>query len=157
MDMIFDMATGTLTVETGAPGPFGATLRAVLERHGHTINLRGVEMQLTVTADGVEIFDLHLPPLGVKYKQTDQGILATGRVAWQPDQEIGVSAWCKTNSGHEVTAQAQFTVPRPDQPYPSWTWNGTAWEAPLPYPDDGGDYVWDESAGEWISSPDEFF
>ena len=155
MDMIFDTATGSLTIDTAAVHPWGADLRAMLDRHGHVINLRGVEMSLTINADGSEIYAMHLPPAGVKYKQTDQDILATGRVSWQPDQEISVSAWCKTNSGHEVTAQAQFTAPRPAQPYPSWTWNGSTWEAPVAYPDDGGEYVWDEDAGEWVAVPDE--
>ena len=118
MDMIFDTATGQLTIDTAGVQPWGADLRAVLNRHGNVVNLRGIEMRLTITADGAEIFDLSLPPAGVRYKQTDQDILATGRVSWQPDQEISVSAWCKTNSGHEVTAEAQFTAPRPPQPYP---------------------------------------
>ena len=155
MDMIFDTATGQLSIDHTSIHPHGADLRAMLNRHGQTINLRGVQMRLTITAGGTEIFDLSLPPEGVRYKQTDQDILATGRVSWQPDQEISVSAWCKTTSGHEVTAQAQFTAPRPPQPYPSWTWNGTAWEAPVAYPDDGGEYVWDEDAGEWVPADDD--
>ena len=155
MDMIFDAATGQLSIDTSAVHPWGADLRAMLNRHGQMINLRGVEMRLTVTADGSEIYAMHLPPAGVKYKQTDQDVFATGRVRWKPDQHIEVQAWCKTNSGHEVTAQAQFTAPRPAQPYPSWAWNGETWEAPLPYPDDGGDYTWDESSGEWLPVPDD--
>jgi len=155
MDMIFDTATGQLSIDPQSIQPNGASLRAMLNRHGQTINLRGVEMSLTITADGSEIYAMHLPPAGVKYKQTDQDILATGRVQWRPDQQIEVSAWCKTNSGHEVTAQAQLTAPRPEQPYPSWTWDGSAWEAPVAYPDDGGEYFWDEVAGAWVPVPDD--
>lgn len=37
------------------------------------------------------------------------------------------------------------------QPYPSWTlneeWN---WVAPIPYPDDGRMYKWDEAAQAWV-------
>jgi hypothetical protein len=37
------------------------------------------------------------------------------------------------------------------QPYPSWTlddaWN---WQPPVPYPDDGGQYVWDEDSLAWV-------
>ena len=111
MDMIFDMATGTLTIETGAPGPFGATLRAVLERHGQVIDLTGVQMRLTITADDAQVFDLHLPPPGVRYRRTDQDILDTGHAQWQPGQSIAVSAWCRTRAGHEVTAEAAFNAP----------------------------------------------
>ena len=149
MDMIFDTATGNLTINTQSIQPNGADLRAMLNRHGQTVNLRGVQMSLIIHADDIEIYAMHLPPAGVRYKQTDQNVLATGRVRWKPDQQITVDAWCKTNSGHEVTAHAEFEAPRPVQPYPSWTWNGTTWKAPVAYPDDGGDYVWNEDSGEW--------
>jgi len=39
----------------------------------------------------------------------------------------------------------------PPQPYPSWhldeDWN---WQAPVPYPDDGNDYLWDEATQKWV-------
>ena len=38
---------------------------------------------------------------------------------------------------------------RPPSPYPSWTWDGSAWVAPVPMPDDGGAYSWDEDAQDW--------
>lgn len=149
MDMVFDTATGDLSIDVGQALPWGAQLRAVLVRHGNTIDLRGVEMRLTITADGVEVFDLSLPPEGVRYRETDQDILATDRVLWAPDQAIQVSAWCRTSSGLEVTAQASFIAPRPAQPYPSWAWGAGAWQAPVPMPD-AGDWIWDEGAGAWI-------
>jgi hypothetical protein len=154
MDMIFDTATGQLEIDISNVQPWGAELRAMINRHGYRINLHGVEMHLTVTADGAQVFDMHLPPAGVKYKQTDQDVLATGRLHWLPDQEISVSAWCKTNSGHELTAEAEFTAPRPALPYPSWTWENGQWVAPVAYPDDGGEYVWDEAAQDWTPAPD---
>jgi hypothetical protein len=43
----------------------------------------------------------------------------------------------------------------PPQPYPSWSLNpATAlWDAPVPMPDDGGRYIWDEGSGSWIALP----
>ena len=38
----------------------------------------------------------------------------------------------------------------PDKPYPSWTYNGEYWIAPIPYPDEGGMYMWDEETLTWI-------
>lgn len=149
MDMIFDTATGELTIDTSSVQSWGADLRAMLERHGYTINLRGVQMRLTITADGDEVFDMVLPPPNVKYKQTDQDVIATGRVYWSPDQEIHAEAWCLTSGGFEVSAVATFTAPRPPQPYPSWTWEDGAWQPPIPYPSEG-DWVWDEDLGDWV-------
>lgn len=38
-------------------------------------------------------------------------------------------------------------------PFPSWKLNPdtTEWEAPVPYPDDGVDYIWDEEALDWAA------
>ena len=37
------------------------------------------------------------------------------------------------------------------QPFPSWTLNEDTcwWEAPVPYPDDGKDYKWNEETTSW--------
>ena len=39
----------------------------------------------------------------------------------------------------------------PSKPYPSWVKNydQNVWEAPVPKPDDGKEYFWDESFLEW--------
>ena len=38
------------------------------------------------------------------------------------------------------------------QTYPSWTLNEDTcrWEAPIAYPDDGKDYIWDEATTNWV-------
>ena len=38
------------------------------------------------------------------------------------------------------------------QPYASWILNTTTflWEAPVPYPNDGKTYVWDEATQSWV-------
>lgn len=40
----------------------------------------------------------------------------------------------------------------PPKPYPSWIFNETTlnWEAPIPYPQDGNTYWWDETTGHWV-------
>lgn len=40
----------------------------------------------------------------------------------------------------------------PPQPYPSWILNTTTyqWEPPVPYPDDGKVYEWDEATLSWV-------
>ena len=36
------------------------------------------------------------------------------------------------------------------QPYPSWTRSGSFWQAPVPKPEDGKLYAWDEESLSWI-------
>ena len=54
-------------------------------------------------------------------------------------------------AGIGYTYDADNDVFYAPQPYPSWTlddaWN---WQPPVPYPDDGGQYVWDEETGGWV-------
>ena len=40
----------------------------------------------------------------------------------------------------------------PPQPYPSWILDGTTcqWQAPAPYPTDGGSYYWNETTQSWV-------
>ena len=46
-------------------------------------------------------------------------------------------------------ARDAFISPKP---YPSWVLNEDScqWEAPVAYPEDGKDYVWNESNTEWV-------
>jgi hypothetical protein len=40
------------------------------------------------------------------------------------------------------------------QPYPSWTKDSETyiWQSPIPYPNDGKSYSWDENSLSWIES-----
>lgn len=40
-------------------------------------------------------------------------------------------------------------------PFPSWVFNEEAgeWKAPVPYPADGAEYVWDEATVSWVPAP----
>ena len=41
------------------------------------------------------------------------------------------------------------------QPYPSWVLDPQTylWEAPVPYPKNGQDYIWDEATESWVLVP----
>lgn len=41
----------------------------------------------------------------------------------------------------------------PPQPFPSWTLNESCiWTPPIPYPQDGNMYQWDETLQQWINT-----
>jgi hypothetical protein len=50
---------------------------------------------------------------------------------------------------------AKYDVFYRPQEYASWTMNKNTWtwEAPIPYPDDGKFYAWDEEQKKWILFP----
>jgi len=45
----------------------------------------------------------------------------------------------------------------PPTPYPSWVLDEATclWVAPIDYPADGGQYVWDEETTDWVEVQDE--
>jgi len=45
----------------------------------------------------------------------------------------------------------------PPKPFDSWELDETIynWVAPIPYPEDGGAYLWDESEGDWVEVENE--
>ena len=116
------------------------------------VNFDNLTFGLKVVANGEEVLEASYPPPGVKYVATDQEYISNDRVQLKADDLVTVSVWA-VNGGTLYQGSEGFVIPRPEQPYPSWTWNGDAWEAPVPYPTDGDDdvfYVWDEDAGDWV-------
>ena len=60
----------------------------------------------------------------------------------------------KQYAGIGYTYDAQADVFITPQPYPSWVLNANYdWVAPVPYPEDGKCYEWDESIINWVEVP----
>lgn len=78
-----------------------------------------------------------------------------GGIYYEHDSDIPASdqtkAFRKNYAGVGYTYDAQRDAFIPPKPYPSWVLNDFSclWEAPIPYPDDGGFYVWNEAAQSW--------
>ena len=58
----------------------------------------------------------------------------------------------KNYAGIGYSYDPDFDAFIPAKPYPSWLLNTNIcrWEAPIPYPDDGNVYVWDEDTLSWV-------
>jgi len=78
-----------------------------------------------------------------------------GGVHYQPNSDT--PSQDQTKALRKNYAGIGFTYDRdkdafiPPQPYSSWTLNETTclWEAPVAYPDDGKEYIWNESITNW--------
>jgi hypothetical protein len=86
------------------------------------------------------------------------------------DLEPNVEQWCsdtyggywkqtsysgsfrKNFGGIGYTYNADLDAFVPPKPYPSWLLDEATcqWKAPVPMPQDGDLYEWDEAAGEWV-------
>lgn len=53
------------------------------------------------------------------------------------------------NQGYTYDSSRNAFIP--PKPFASWTLDEATcrWEAPIPYPDDGQEYSWDEASGTW--------
>lgn len=72
-----------------------------------------------------------------------------GDPAWAADRLGGV--WVGTESKVGIGWTYDETDGfRPPQPYPSWTWQDGAWNAPQPYPDSELPHYWDEDSQAWV-------
>ncbi len=104
------------------------------------------------------------------YAKVEDGIVTQVIVADGPD-------WCEQNLGGEwvqtsyntsggVHSGGKFPIHKnyagigyhfdgigfyAPQPYPSWTLNSQSylWESPIPHPNDGKNYSWNETAQQW--------
>jgi hypothetical protein len=63
----------------------------------------------------------------------------------------------KNYAGVGYTYDVDIDAFVPPKPYPSWVLNTETaqWEAPVPMPDDGEMYSWDEPTQSWVLVPQE--
>jgi len=61
----------------------------------------------------------------------------------------------KNYAGIGFTYDAGIDAFVPPKPYPSWVLNSNTaqWEAPVPMPQDGKMYSWDEATQSWVEVP----
>jgi hypothetical protein len=65
----------------------------------------------------------------------------------------GGTPYRKNYAGIGFTFDPQRDAFIPPKPFASWVLNEDTclWDAPVPYPDDGGMYQWDEAAVSWVA------
>ena len=112
----------------------------------------------TVAVNGEEVASESFPAPNVTYVEIKTTARFYGRADALPEDAVSIVFNAATGDDEQVEEQHDFIVPRPPQPYPSWTWEDGAWTPPVPYPDVDcvGCYVWDEETQDWIAyAPEE--
>ena len=93
------------------------------------------------------------PPSGIRYLLTDQKYIVVEQLKnLKPDETYELYFWA-INNGDFFETTITFIVPRPLQPYNSWTWDGKQWTPPIPYPENGKTYMWNETTKTWDLNP----
>lgn len=116
--------------------------------HFAQLDQNNIVLQVIVVANGV-INDLPFSdsePVGVAFCQSLFGV----NTVWK--QTSYNASFRKNYAGIGYTYRADIDAFIPPQPYPSWILDEetATWTAPVPYPDDGKFYKWDEATLSWI-------
>lgn len=90
------------------------------------------------------------PKPSVKYVQTDQEYLVAIQLKTVTTHTYKLFLWAE-NDATRIEKTFTIEIPKPDKPYNGWFWNQEAltWDSPIPYPDDGKEYDWDEATTSW--------
>jgi hypothetical protein len=101
---------------------------------------------------GDEGYSWFVNNLGGRWVQTSYTTRKGKRLdveTWEPTEEEGFR---KNFAGSGYTYDEERDAFIPPKQYPSWTLNEEEcwWYAPVPYPEDGGLYSWDEVTQSWI-------
>jgi hypothetical protein len=73
-------------------------------------------------------------------------VTLTGGGKWVASGE----PWQRNMAAIGYTYNAYNKTFIPPQPYPSWTFvNNIEWQPPIPMPDDGLEYIWNEDTKMW--------
>jgi hypothetical protein len=112
---------------------------------------------ITAKSDGKE--DKFTADTGQAWKQTSYN--TRGGVHYDPEtgepSEDQSKALRFNYAGVGFTYDAERDAFIPPKPFDSWVLDEATclWEAPVPMPEDGGEYTWDEDAGDWVEVPSE--
>jgi hypothetical protein len=100
---------------------------------------------LAETLGGVWVQTSYNTRAGVHYTTNDDGI----RVPSDDQSKALRFNYAGIGYSYDETRDAFI----PPTPYASWVLDEDTclWVAPVPMPDDGGIYTWDEDAGDWVA------
>jgi len=131
--------------------------------HYAQLDSENVVIQVFVGRDdvveGIDDWEIYYAPKGYTVKQTSYNTF--GGVHYDPEtgepSEDQLKALRKNYAGIGFTFDPDKGTDGafiPPKPFESWVLDEDTclWEAPVPYPEDGESYTWDEDAGDWIAA-----
>lgn len=115
-----------------------------------------VSTVITATADFFTTFVDSSPGTWIKTSYNTRGGVHYEPNVYPPVPSADQTKAIRANyAGIGYTYNATNDVFYTPQPYPSWTISAPAWlwQPPVPYPDDGKTYTWDEATLSWVEVP----
>ena len=123
--------------------------------HLAKLNENNIVTFVTVARDEDEFKELEISQqTGEKYRRTSYN--TRGGIHYNPNTNLPSDdqskAFRKNYAGIGYTYDEVLDAFIPPQPYPSWLLdtNTCNWYPPVPYPNDGNMYQWDEATQQWV-------
>lgn len=100
------------------------------------------------------VADLSYPRTGQAYLSSDRTIIESQMLVLDMCDEYTFEVFVE-ESGLTGSSSVEFQIPMPEQPFPSWRWDGQHWYPPgeFPMPPEGEDptqYDWSEEEQGWV-------
>tara|TARA_B100001287_G_C22631760_1_gene505537 strand:+ start:572 stop:1120 length:549 start_codon:yes stop_codon:yes gene_type:complete len=159
---ICDLATHTWEVNQDLKPTNGAVLKMGFRRGNEISGLTfaedfrfGLKVERTTDPSKEDIvLDMQFPRKGHQIVTSTSEIILIQDAIMEIADDFKVSFWVKENGGESDTS-TDTTIPLPEQPYPSWRWDGIMWYAPgeFPMPPEDEDptvYSWSEEKQSWV-------
>lgn len=120
-----------------------------LTEPGATLSYEALSFGFTLSHEGQAVAIGEWPIPQQRYISSDQSYLLAVQVTdLAPDRAYVLRIWSRDH-GELFEATYRLLTPRPVRPFPSWSWDGSAWQPPVPYPDEGS-WFWDEAGQQWV-------
>lgn len=122
---------------------------------GPNVEFQDLRFGFILSSNNVEITRKEFPRDNHYYISSDQDYLHSEGLNVEYEKDYDLQIWVE-NAGLFHRVNYQFTGPRPEQPYPSWTWDeqNKTWIAPIPEPEPDREnrilYAWSESTQSWV-------
>jgi hypothetical protein len=114
------------------------------------IFFKNLKFGFKLVTDNNILTESSYPSPNTRYVRTDQICLINKMLYLQPDQTYMLHLWCENNEEY-FEKEFEFVSPRTIQSYTSWMWDeiDKMWVAPIPKPNNGKYYQWNEESQIW--------
>ena len=106
--------------------------------------------------EGIDDWETYYAPEGSTVRQTSYNTRGGVHYTDGEPSEDQTKALRFNYAGIGFTYDEERDAFIPPKPFESWVLDEDTclWVAPVPYPEDGKVYAWDEDAGDWVAVPE---
>jgi hypothetical protein len=115
------------------------------------MSFNDIKFGYKLTLNNTVISENNYPLDNIKLETAVSGSpVAMPRFTVTPGVTYSLHLWAE-DAGQRGESDTVIEMPKPEQPFPSWTWDTTdnRWSAPVQHATDGKLYTWNEETRSW--------